>query len=81
MFSRLLAIKEPPIPLYSQLLQSDMYSLGIVLLELLMLMKTRMERSKIIGALQAGQIPDSLKANHPKWVSCRFNKTILLTFH
>lgn len=49
--------------------KSDMYSLGIVLLELLMLMKTRMERSKIIGALQAGQIPDTLKTNHPKWAS------------
>ncbi|XP_046413550.1 eukaryotic translation initiation factor 2-alpha kinase 1-like [Neodiprion virginianus] len=47
--------------------KSDIFSLGIVLLELIMLMKTRMERSKIIGALQAGQIPDTLKMNHPKW--------------
>ncbi|XP_048508178.1 eukaryotic translation initiation factor 2-alpha kinase 1-like isoform X2 [Athalia rosae] len=47
--------------------KSDIYSLGIVLVELLMLMKTRMERSKVITALQSGQIPETLKTNHPKW--------------
>ncbi|XP_076750522.1 eukaryotic translation initiation factor 2-alpha kinase 1 isoform X2 [Xylocopa sonorina] len=47
--------------------KSDIYSLGIVLLELLVPTKTQMERIKIIGNLKNGQIPTALTATYPKW--------------
>ncbi|XP_015601983.1 interferon-induced, double-stranded RNA-activated protein kinase isoform X2 [Cephus cinctus] len=47
--------------------KSDIYSLGIVLLELLVFTKTFMELDHIIQALKAGQIPTSLTTNYPKW--------------
>ncbi|KOC59655.1 Eukaryotic translation initiation factor 2-alpha kinase 1 [Habropoda laboriosa] len=47
--------------------KSDIYSLGIVLLELLVHTKTHMERVKIINGLKRGQIPTTLTATYPKW--------------
>nr|XP_003704942.1 PREDICTED: eukaryotic translation initiation factor 2-alpha kinase 1-like [Megachile rotundata] len=48
--------------------KSDIYSLGIVLLELLIHTKTNMERIEVINGLKQGQIPTSVTANYPKWV-------------
>ncbi|XP_031828562.2 eukaryotic translation initiation factor 2-alpha kinase 1 isoform X2 [Nomia melanderi] len=47
--------------------KSDVYSLGIVLLELLVHTKTDMERVEIINSLKRGHIPTTLTANYPKW--------------
>lgn len=47
--------------------KSDIYSLGIVLLELLVHTRTRMERIEIINNLKKGQIPTSLTVTYPKW--------------
>ncbi|XP_003692497.1 eukaryotic translation initiation factor 2-alpha kinase 1-like [Apis florea] len=47
--------------------KSDIYSLGIVLLELLVHTRTSMERIEIINNLKKGQIPTSLTATYPKW--------------
>ncbi|XP_076245858.1 eukaryotic translation initiation factor 2-alpha kinase 1 isoform X2 [Calliopsis andreniformis] len=47
--------------------KSDIYSLGIVLLELLVHTKTNMERVEIIRSVKRGQIPTSLAAAFPKW--------------
>lgn len=48
--------------------KSDVYSLGIVLVELLVQTKTEMERVEIIDGLKREQIPTSLAIAHPKWV-------------
>ncbi|XP_043681694.1 eukaryotic translation initiation factor 2-alpha kinase 1-like isoform X2 [Vespula pensylvanica] len=47
--------------------KSDMYSIGIVLLELLTYTKTQMEHYRIIDELKKGQLPASLTKNHQKW--------------
>ncbi|XP_076638827.1 eukaryotic translation initiation factor 2-alpha kinase 1 isoform X2 [Colletes latitarsis] len=47
--------------------KSDIYSLGIVLLELLVHTETHMERIEIIQSLKRGQIPTALTATYPKW--------------
>lgn len=47
--------------------KSDVYSLGIVLLELLVRTRTQMERIEIINGLKRGQIPVTLTATYPKW--------------
>ena len=47
--------------------KSDIYSLGIVLLQLLVHTKTHMERTKIISNLRKGQIPTTLTATYPNW--------------
>ncbi|XP_076642291.1 eukaryotic translation initiation factor 2-alpha kinase 1 isoform X2 [Halictus rubicundus] len=47
--------------------KSDIYSLGIVLLELLIHTKTNMERVEIITSVKRGHIPTMLTANYPKW--------------
>ncbi|XP_017758254.1 PREDICTED: eukaryotic translation initiation factor 2-alpha kinase 1-like isoform X2 [Eufriesea mexicana] len=47
--------------------KSDIYSLGIVLLELLVPTRTHMERIEIINSLRKGQIPTTLTATYPKW--------------
>ncbi|XP_026672231.1 eukaryotic translation initiation factor 2-alpha kinase 1-like isoform X2 [Ceratina calcarata] len=47
--------------------KSDVYSLGIVLLELLVQTKTRMERIEIINGLKRGQLPTALAATYPRW--------------
>ncbi|KZC08125.1 Eukaryotic translation initiation factor 2-alpha kinase 1 [Dufourea novaeangliae] len=47
--------------------KSDVYSLGIVLLELLVHTKTDMERVEIITSLKRGHIPTTLTATYPKW--------------
>ncbi|XP_029053340.2 eukaryotic translation initiation factor 2-alpha kinase 1-like [Osmia bicornis bicornis] len=47
--------------------KSDIYSLGIVLLELLVHTKTYMERIEVINGLKRGQIPTTLTATYPKW--------------
>ena len=49
--------------------QSDLYSLGIVLFELLQPFKTDMERSKMIDQLKIGNLPPELTLLAPKWVS------------
>ncbi|CAG9784683.1 unnamed protein product [Diatraea saccharalis] len=46
--------------------KSDMYSLGIILLELVAPFSTDMERVKTIEDLRKGQIPAHLTANYPK---------------
>lgn len=46
--------------------KSDMYSLGIILLELVEPFVTDMERVKTITDLRKGQIPAHLTANYPK---------------
>ncbi|CAG5048269.1 unnamed protein product [Parnassius apollo] len=46
--------------------KSDMYSLGIILLEMVEHFSTEMERVKIITDLRKGQIPARLSANFPK---------------
>ncbi|XP_076182323.1 eukaryotic translation initiation factor 2-alpha kinase 1 isoform X1 [Ptiloglossa arizonensis] len=48
--------------------KSDMYSLGIVLLELLVHTKTHMELIEIINGFKSGHIPTTLTATYPKWV-------------
>ncbi|KAB1263700.1 Eukaryotic translation initiation factor 2-alpha kinase 1 [Camelus dromedarius] len=40
--------------------KSDMYSLGVILLELFQPFGTEMERAKVLTGLRTGQIPDSL---------------------
>ncbi|XP_043275311.1 eukaryotic translation initiation factor 2-alpha kinase 1-like [Venturia canescens] len=47
--------------------KSDVYSVGIVLLELLVPMQTHMERSRVMTALKKGQLPASLNVNYPQW--------------
>ncbi|GBP46838.1 Eukaryotic translation initiation factor 2-alpha kinase 1 [Eumeta japonica] len=46
--------------------KSDMYSLGIVLLEMVEIFVTDMERVKTIEDLRKGQIPAHLTVSHPK---------------
>ncbi|XP_014360886.2 eukaryotic translation initiation factor 2-alpha kinase 1 [Papilio machaon] len=46
--------------------KSDMYSLGIILLEMVEQFSTEMERVKTITDLRKGQIPARLTANYPK---------------
>ncbi|CAH2105059.1 unnamed protein product [Euphydryas editha] len=46
--------------------KSDMYSLGIILLEMVEPFSTDMERVKTITDLRKGQIPAQLTANYPK---------------
>ncbi|XP_063375971.1 eukaryotic translation initiation factor 2-alpha kinase 1-like [Cydia fagiglandana] len=46
--------------------KSDMYSLGIILLEMIEPFSTDMERVKTITDLRKGQIPAHLTANYPK---------------
>ncbi|KAK9510003.1 hypothetical protein O3M35_004880 [Rhynocoris fuscipes] len=45
--------------------KSDVYSLGILLLELLLPFGTIMERTKVIGQLRSGHIPTQLAVDHP----------------
>ncbi|XP_076283709.1 eukaryotic translation initiation factor 2-alpha kinase 1 isoform X2 [Lasioglossum baleicum] len=47
--------------------KSDIYSLGIVLLELLIHTKTHMELVEIITSVKRGHIPTMLTATYPKW--------------
>ncbi|XP_016837010.1 eukaryotic translation initiation factor 2-alpha kinase 1 isoform X2 [Nasonia vitripennis] len=47
--------------------KSDIYSLGIVLLELLIPMQTSMECIRIVNSLKAGENPTALAGSHPKW--------------
>lgn len=48
--------------------KSDIYSAGIVLLELLVPTSTLMERYELVKRLKAGVIPDTVKEHYPKWV-------------
>ncbi|XP_054282120.1 eukaryotic translation initiation factor 2-alpha kinase 1-like [Macrosteles quadrilineatus] len=45
--------------------KSDIYSLGVVLLELIQPFQTDMERSKVISKLKAGHIPPELSESFP----------------
>lgn len=46
--------------------ESDMYSLGVILLELMCPLYTLMERSKKISQLKKGELPDSVLKKYPK---------------
>ncbi|XP_014217197.2 eukaryotic translation initiation factor 2-alpha kinase 1-like [Copidosoma floridanum] len=48
---------------------SDVYSLGIVFLELLVPMKTVSECVEMINHLKSNQIPSSLASSHQKWIN------------
>ncbi|XP_051171058.1 eukaryotic translation initiation factor 2-alpha kinase 1-like isoform X3 [Leptopilina boulardi] len=48
--------------------KSDMYSLGIVLIELLIPMQTFMEFSRMVDSVKSGNIPIELTTTYPKWV-------------
>lgn len=50
-------------------LQSDIYSLGIVLIEILIPMKTINECTKVIALLKAGETPKGLAKFPLEWVS------------
>lgn len=45
--------------------QSDMYSLGVILLELFQPFGTEMERARVLTGLRTGQIPESLRKRCP----------------
>ncbi|XP_058536280.1 eukaryotic translation initiation factor 2-alpha kinase 1 isoform X1 [Ochotona princeps] len=45
--------------------KSDMYSLGVILLELFQPFGTEMERVEVLAAVRAGQLPDSLSKKCP----------------
>ncbi|KAF6081021.1 eukaryotic translation initiation factor 2 alpha kinase 1 [Phyllostomus discolor] len=45
--------------------QSDMYSLGVILLELFQPFGTEMERARVLTGLRTGQIPESLSKRCP----------------
>ncbi|XP_054425368.1 eukaryotic translation initiation factor 2-alpha kinase 1 isoform X3 [Pteronotus mesoamericanus] len=45
--------------------KSDMYSLGVILLELFQPFGTEMERARVLTGLRTGQIPDSLSKRCP----------------
>lgn len=47
--------------------KSDIYSLGIVLFELILPFKTSMERSEMVKKLKSGNIPTDLTAKFPNW--------------
>ncbi|XP_014601221.1 PREDICTED: eukaryotic translation initiation factor 2-alpha kinase 1-like [Polistes canadensis] len=47
--------------------KSDIYSLGIVLLELLIHAKTQMELCHTIEEFKKGRVPTSLTTNYPQW--------------
>ncbi|XP_051171056.1 eukaryotic translation initiation factor 2-alpha kinase 1-like isoform X1 [Leptopilina boulardi] len=47
--------------------KSDMYSLGIVLIELLIPMQTFMEFSRMVDSVKSGNIPIELTTTYPKW--------------
>lgn len=59
-----------PLFWYSFYSQSDIYSIGIVLIQLLTLIKTLMELCSIITSLKSGQVPEALKRH--KWVSLKY---------
>lgn len=46
-------------------LQSDMYSLGVILLELFQPFGTEMERAAVLTGLRTGRIPESLSKRCP----------------
>ncbi|KAJ8684104.1 hypothetical protein QAD02_019896 [Eretmocerus hayati] len=48
--------------------KSDLYSLGIVLFELLYPMQSDMERSMEIEGLKRGHVPEQIRQIHPEWV-------------
>ncbi|XP_053410489.1 eukaryotic translation initiation factor 2-alpha kinase 1 isoform X2 [Nycticebus coucang] len=45
--------------------KSDMYSLGVILLELFQPFGTEMERTEVLTGLRTGQIPESLSKRYP----------------
>lgn len=46
----------------------DMYSLGIILIELLLKIKTAAEFSRILEQIKSGKVPEELNKNWPKFV-------------
>jgi hypothetical protein len=54
--------------------QSDIYSCGMILLELVMPpFKTTSERIEVLGKLRKdGSVPKIIKQNHPQWVILGF---------
>nr|KAF6479790.1 eukaryotic translation initiation factor 2 alpha kinase 1 [Molossus molossus] len=54
----------------SRFSQSDMYSLGVILLELFQPFGTEMERAQVLTGLRSGQIPESLSQRCPVQAKC-----------
>lgn len=54
----------------SPLFQSDMYSLGVILLELFQPFGTEMERARVLTGLRTGQLPESLSKRCPLQAKC-----------
>lgn len=54
----------------SPFLQSDMYSLGVILLELFQPFGTEMERAQVLTGVRNGQIPESLSQRCPVQAKC-----------
>ncbi|XP_036168914.1 eukaryotic translation initiation factor 2-alpha kinase 1 isoform X2 [Myotis myotis] len=50
--------------------QSDMYSLGVILLELFQPFGTEMERAQVLTGLRTGQMPESLSQRCPVQARC-----------
>ncbi|XP_016064288.1 PREDICTED: eukaryotic translation initiation factor 2-alpha kinase 1 [Miniopterus natalensis] len=50
--------------------KSDMYSLGVILLELFQPFGTEMERARVLTGLRTGQIPESLSQRCPVQAKC-----------
>jgi len=59
-------------------LQSDIYSIGIVLIELLISVKTQMELCSVINSLKNGNVPETLKQHN--WVSFKYIKLFIIYF-
>lgn len=53
------------IALLPRLFQSDMYSLGVILLELFQPFGTEMERAEVLTGVRMGQVPESLSKRCP----------------
>lgn len=51
-------------------MQSDMYSLGVILLELFQPFGTEMERAQVLTGLRTGQMPESLRQRCPVQARC-----------
>ena len=59
-------------------LQSDIYSIGIVLTELLIPIKTQMELSSIISSLKNDTVPEVFKRH--KWVNFKYIKLFIIFY-
>jgi len=58
--------------MFAFLFQSDIFSLGVVLVEILVPFATAMERSRTFDKLRRGQVPEQLESASPAIVSYTF---------